>query len=329
MPIGADPSPRPRSRFAERIDATPVCGVCARREQQFSRIVAPLEYVSRRFQTEARSDGTSAAATSTLPQQSVARPPSSTPLRYLLPTIRDTSNHRRKDVRGAPNSDAYAEELCESIDRRSAHSDSRLTVVFRKVRTVVRESGGGGRRGTVNVPEIEAALRRSKIQWDEDLARADFDTYVCFSLGELPRRMKPQPMQSEDALRQKICEEYPVLFEEHHPLKDLRLESAETKYQHSRAAQQPDLVLAYPDGRRAVVELEVRDPQENSTFQILKYMNATNASLGVLITAYPSSRWIEENTVEMLDMMKPTKPNFWFVYGFDEETHNLNLEFFN
>ena len=101
-------------------------------------------------------------------------------------------------------------ELRESIERRSAHSDSRLTVVFRKVRTVVRESGGGGRRGTVNVPEIEAALRRSKIQWDEDLARADFDTYVCFSRGELPPRRKPQPMQSEDALRQRICAEHPA-----------------------------------------------------------------------------------------------------------------------
>ena len=88
----------------------------------------------------------------------------------------------------------------------------------------------------------------------------------------------------------------------------------EVEFQHSAKEHRADLVFRGGDGDLVVVETEVGDPQENSAFQIRRYMETTGARLGVLITARPSNPELEELVAEALADMGPEKPTMWLWY---------------
>lgn len=239
-----------------------------------------------------------------------------------------------------PESIRFAKQLKRDLQTRAHESGNRRSVVFRMPRTVFKEAGNWKRRGSSNTEEIERALEAEHVHWDLSLSACAFDAYVCFSLDELPTRAPIESCGSERDLLSEIQSQLHALLEGGvderidiqgaddgllDVMRGFGSAEAEVEYQRTRTAQRPDLVLEGPSGQRGVVELEAGDPRENSTFQVLKYMNISGADYGVLITARPSNEWIERNTKEMLDLMRPTKPNAWLVYTRACEGEGLSL----
>lgn len=219
----------------------------------------------------------------------------------------------------------FARHIRTEIELRSGNSEGRKTVVFRKIRKVLDESGGWKRRGTKNVSLIVDALVAEGVHWLGDLQDDDLDDIVWFGLHPMPRRAPIGRLDSERALREYIERNYGALFETVRELEGLDLVAAELEYQTTPSLQRPDVVFVDVNGEFVVVELEVGDPRENSPFQILKYMNAAHARLGVLITARPSDAVLEENIREALAMMRPTKRNIWLVYELRSPEGKLSL----
>jgi hypothetical protein len=228
-----------------------------------------------------------------------------------------------------PGSVEFADSIRADIEERTEQSDGRKTVVFRKLRTVLRESGGWVRRGSENVGLIVDALNAGQVYWNCDLAEIDIDDYVCFSLHPIQQRTPVAMFGSERGLMAHIEANYRVLFDQVEALTGLEMVASEVEYQRTPSSQRADMLFTDSKGKRIVIELEVGDPQESSAFQILKYMNASNARLGVLITARPSRRTLEMNMREALELMKPEKPNIWLVYTVSSQTGKLALKLFN
>ena len=208
----------------------------------------------------------------------------------------------------------FAESIRAEIKQRVSESAGRKDVVWRTLRTVLADAGGWSRKGSSNIRKVEAALDSAGVFRDCEFAGMDLDEPVYFALHPLPKRVPVPRFVSERALIDFIKRNYLLLFKDVPELSDVDLVGAEVEFQTSSREERPDLVFRNSDRRFVVVEVEVGDPQENSAFQVLKYMNAADASLGVLITARPSSASLETNVREALDLMKPEKPNVWLMY---------------
>ena len=224
-----------------------------------------------------------------------------------------------------PGSVEFADNIRAEIEERTEQSDGRKTVVFRKLRTVLRESGGWARRGSENVGLIVDALNAEQIYWNCDLAEIDIDDYVCFSLHQIQQRTPVATFGSERGLMAHIEANYRLLFDQGEAMTGLEMVASEVEYQRTPSSQRADMLFTDSKGQPIVIELEVGDPQENSAFQILKYMNATDARLGVLITARPSDELLERNTREILALMGSKKPNLWLIYNVRKTDGRLTL----
>jgi hypothetical protein len=84
----------------------------------------------------------------------------------------------------------FAAAIGQDIDERKETSGGRKAVVDRKLRTVLDECGGWKRRGSDNVPQIIAALKKHGIYTDRDLAddRLTLDSYLWFGRHPIRRR---------------------------------------------------------------------------------------------------------------------------------------------
>ncbi len=208
----------------------------------------------------------------------------------------------------------FAQKIRVDIRARTDDTGGRKTVVSRKLRTVLDEAGGWKKKGSCNVGLIEDALSAAGVHTDCVLGEADIDTYVWFADHPIRRRQAVPLFDSERALVSFIESNYRLLFNGVPELAAVELVAAEVEYQRTPTAERPDLVFLDPERRLIVAEVEVGDPQGNSAFQVLQYMNVADARLGVLITACPSSAALEENVKEALELMGPEKPTIWLKY---------------
>lgn len=229
------------------------------------------------------------------------------------------------EVAQHPGSVEFARRIRAEVQNRTLESEGRMSVVFRKVRTVFQEAGGWSRRGSENVGLVVDALNAEKVYWRGDLEDDDFDDIVWFALYPIQGRPPVAKLSTERDLRTHMEANYRLLFDRVQELGGLELVAAEVEYQRTPSELRPDLLFTDSEGRSVVVELEVGDPQENSAFQVLKYMNAADARLGVLITARSSNDLLELNMKEALDLMKPEKPNIWLVYSLSPPDGRLSL----
>ncbi len=216
--------------------------------------------------------------------------------------------------RNKPTPADLAEKIREDIRSRTRDTGGRKTVVSKKLRTVLKESGGWKKKGSRNVGRIEDALDAADVHTDRVLGEADIDAYIWFADHPIRRRQAVPLFDSERALISFIKANYLLMFSRVPELAGVELVAAEVEYQHTSTEERPDLVFRDAKGRLVAVEVEVGDPQGNSAFQVLQYMNTTDARLGVLITAHPSSALLEANVREALDSMRPAKPTIWLEY---------------
>ena len=202
------------------------------------------------------------------------------------------------------------QEILEQIDK----SDGRKQVISKKRKTVLWEAGGWKKKGSQNLERIAQALEYAGVYVDRDLTETEQDTFLWFALHPIRGRRPTPQFSSERALVAFIAQNHPLLFRKIPGIADLELVALEPEFMDTPIGEKPDLVFRDSEGRTVVAEVEVGDPQENSAFQVLKYMNAADAKLGVLITARPSNAELEANTREALELMKPEKPSIWLRY---------------
>jgi hypothetical protein len=232
----------------------------------------------------------------------------------------DRVKHRRHLMTRTNRSpDLFAADIGQAIDDRRRSSGNRKAVVDRKLRTVLLDSGGWKRRGENNLRQIAAALDGHGIHTDWDLSdeRLTLDSYIWFSRHPIRRRdIGPTPFKKESDLIKFIAENHQALFRGIPELERLRWLGSEVEYQLTPSEKRPDIEFENPAGKRIVVEVELGDPQENSTFQLRKYMSDSKADIGVLVTARPSSADLEDLIRETFRDMEPRRPAIWLWYDF-------------
>lgn len=216
-----------------------------------------------------------------------------------------------------PRPDEYARGLAVALDKARHGVVSGQVTIQRLVSTVVNESGWS-KRSPQNVARIAAALADACVYPDVDITdlRVPWKSWVRLSGSSFPARRMSRILVAERPLNRFLADYHRTTFATEDGLSDLTFVSSEKRVKYQGGELRIDLLFRDSEGTLVAVETERGDPQENSAFQLRRYLDALSAAghnvRGVLITARPRSAQLEEDVLE--ELREIPYPTAWYWY---------------
>jgi hypothetical protein len=188
--------------------------------------------------------------------------------------------------------ESFVARVVEDLEKKS--EERRPVIVRRKVSTIISQCGYS-RRSERLLAELDRAIEEAHIFVDPVVTDTGLglDTWIRFT--NEPPPSQTQTFQKESALGYHLSK-YPDRLAQALGRGSLTLKHGgkkpEKKFVLDGEYVKPDLVFRSADGSHVVCELKVGDPTDRSVSQLLKYVEAADATyqssvVGVLVTGQP------------------------------------------